>query len=210
MDSTNVSNVSTISSRLVDVDINNDNPNLNYLLYGIEVCNFKSYSGKHQIGPITELTGIIGPNGSGKSNLMDAVSFALVIKSNSLRAKKLANLVTTIPTQSQDDNSTYVKLCFKTRNNTRECSFKRSIDKNNASTVYHIDDEIVSKTDYVARLNELGFNFKVPLFLIFQDTINSLITKNPKDFTDILEEMSGSVSFKASYDELKVCCCLFL
>ena len=32
----------------------------------LEIDNFKSYSGKHTIGPFKDFTAVIGPNGSGK------------------------------------------------------------------------------------------------------------------------------------------------
>ncbi|CAJ1400748.1 unnamed protein product [Effrenium voratum] len=35
------------------------------------ISNFKSYAGRHEIGPFDKFTCIIGPNGSGKSNIMD-------------------------------------------------------------------------------------------------------------------------------------------
>lgn len=59
-------------------------------LHTLEIENFKSYKGKHTIGPFTRFTAIIGPNGSGKSNLMDAISFVLGEKPSSLRVKKYA------------------------------------------------------------------------------------------------------------------------
>ena len=45
-------------------------------LLKIQVRNFKSYKGKHTIGPFDKFTCIIGPNGSGKINILDAISFA--------------------------------------------------------------------------------------------------------------------------------------
>ena len=40
----------------------------------IEVENFKSYAGKHRIGPFhATFTAVIGPNGSGKSNIRASV-----------------------------------------------------------------------------------------------------------------------------------------
>ena len=39
----------------------------------LEVENFKSYKGKHVIGPFSRFTAVVGPNGSGKSNIMDAI-----------------------------------------------------------------------------------------------------------------------------------------
>jgi structural maintenance of chromosome 1 len=55
----------------------------------LEITDFKSFRGKHIIGPLKRFTAIIGPNGSGKSNLMDAISFVLGEKTSSLRARKL-------------------------------------------------------------------------------------------------------------------------
>jgi hypothetical protein len=36
----------------------------------LEIDNFKSYSGKHTIGPFKDFTAVIGPNGSGKLCLL--------------------------------------------------------------------------------------------------------------------------------------------
>ena len=44
-------------------------------LRSLDIEDFKSYKGVHQIGPFSNFTAVIGPNGSGKSNLMDAISF---------------------------------------------------------------------------------------------------------------------------------------
>ncbi|KAH9383966.1 hypothetical protein HPB48_025943 [Haemaphysalis longicornis] len=62
---------------------------MGYLKF-IEVENFKSYRGRQLIGPLKPFTAVIGPNGSGKSNFMDAISFVLGEKKNSLRVKKLS------------------------------------------------------------------------------------------------------------------------
>ena len=39
----------------------------------LEIENFKSYKGKHVVGPFSRFTAVVGPNGSGKSNIMDAI-----------------------------------------------------------------------------------------------------------------------------------------
>ncbi len=62
-------------------------------LQRIELENFKSYYGKHVIGPFADFTAIIGPNGSGKSNMMDAISFVLGIQSKHLRSSQLKELI---------------------------------------------------------------------------------------------------------------------
>lgn len=72
------------------------------MLESLEIEDFKSFRGKHVIGPMKKFTAIVGPNGSGityletknisslgKSNFMDAISFVLGEKGINLRVKKL-------------------------------------------------------------------------------------------------------------------------
>lgn len=67
----------------------------------LEINNFKSYLGKHIIGPFTNFTCIIGPNGSGKSNLMDAISFVMGLRATYLRSSNLKELIYSGDSKSQ-------------------------------------------------------------------------------------------------------------
>lgn len=174
----------------------------NYYLVALEIVNFKSYKGKHLVGPLTELTAIIGPNGSGKSNLMDAISFALVIKTDKLRAKNVTKLINNSSLDSGSPAQAYVKLIFKSKTNHSLASVMRTIVHN--SSRYFVNDTSKTKTEYTDFLLKLGFNARNKIFLIFQGTIDTLITKNTTDFTAILEEISGSSQYKDEYDRLKV------
>ncbi|KII63915.1 Structural maintenance of chromosomes protein 1A [Thelohanellus kitauei] len=58
-----------------------------------EIENFKSYSGKHVIGPFMHFTAIVGPNGSGKSNLMEALTFVLGEKIKKFRVEHQKDLI---------------------------------------------------------------------------------------------------------------------
>lgn len=182
-----------------------------YYLIGVKIFNFKSYRGKHCIGPFTELTAIIGPNGSGKSNLMDAISFALLAKYDKLRLKNLSMLTDSLDNSIQGDSSdesdslVYVKLVFASKKSSQHTiSFKRTINQEKTSK-YFVNDIIVSNSEYVDYLSKIGFNYKKSLFLIFQNTIEKLILNDPKYFAEIIEEISGSILYKDEYDELKVC-----
>ena len=62
----------------------------------IEVENFKSYKGKHQIGPFKSFTSVVGPNGSGKSKLMDAISFVLGARRAPVRGPTFKDLIYTV------------------------------------------------------------------------------------------------------------------
>ena len=68
-------------------------PKMAVQLKYIEVDNFKSYRGYKKIGPLKPFMAVIGPNGSGKSNFMDAISFVMGEKTQSLRVKRLADLI---------------------------------------------------------------------------------------------------------------------
>ena len=73
----------------------------------IDVNNFKSYLGKHTIGPFhRSFTSIIGPNGSGKSNVIDALMFVLGSRARRLRQNKLGELV-----YNAEEGSDKVEAC---------------------------------------------------------------------------------------------------
>lgn len=72
----------------------------------IVVNNFKSYLGKHTIGPFhRSFSAIVGPNGSGKSNVIDALMFVLGSRAKKLRQSKLGELV------HVSENSEHVDSC---------------------------------------------------------------------------------------------------
>ena len=63
-------------------------------IHTLEIVNFKSYFGRHVIGPIdNHFACIIGPNGNGKSNILDAMLFVFGFKSSKLRQDSLASLI---------------------------------------------------------------------------------------------------------------------
>jgi len=181
---------------------------LNCYLIGIELFNFKSYNGHHIIGPFTDLTAIIGSNGSGKSNLMDAVSFALCVKSQKLRAKNASLLISCLDSQSDAEENhlikAYVKLIFKSRDDDSEMSMERRILRDN-SFEYGLDNQdVCTYEQYMRFLTRLGLNARNKIFLLFQGTVDTVVTKNSMEFTKIIEELSGSSKFVKDYDKLKV------
>ena len=74
-------------------DVGNE-PQVAKLLY-IKVQNFKSFTGIHCFGPLTNFTSVIGPNGSGNSyiKLWDCLIFDLI--PNSLSSQE--NLISWMP-----------------------------------------------------------------------------------------------------------------
>lgn len=140
----------------------------------LEIENFKSYRGHQNIGPFKNFTAIVGPNGSGKSNLMDAISFVLGVRSSHLRGSLKELLYSNSDTPDQDKpRRGYVKLVYETEAG-EEVHFCRVIQPANAqatatySSVYKINDRVVSWEAYSKKLAGYGILVKVRNFLVFQ------------------------------------------
>lgn len=146
----------------------------------LEVDNFKSYKGHQQIGPFKNFTAIVGPNGSGKSNLMDAISFVLGVRTAQLRGSLKELLYSsTAENQAQQQQQGhvprrgYVKLVYETDEG-EEVHFSRVIQPSSSeagatyTSVYKINERVVSWDAYSKRLAGYGILVKVRNFLVFQ------------------------------------------
>nr|CAB3266384.1 structural maintenance of chromosomes protein 1A [Phallusia mammillata] len=169
-------------------------------LESIEVENFKSYRGKILI-PFKRFTAIIGPNGSGKSNLMDAISFVLGEKTSSLRVKKLSDLIHGAPIGRPIANRARVSATYCNENG-EKTEFSRIIKGSSAE--HRVNDKVVSHADYNKEMEKINIFIKVKNFLVFQGQVGSIAMKNPKERTQLFEEISGSGEFKEDYDKAKV------
>ncbi|CAG8553805.1 6587_t:CDS:10 [Diversispora eburnea] len=159
----------------------------------LELENFKSYKGRQTIGPFHNFTSVIGPNGAGKSNLMDAISFVLGIKSAQLRSTQLRELIYV---------GTWVMAVYKVKND-EEIRFQRSITRIGSSE-YKINDEVVSFAKYNSELEKQNILVKARNFLVFQGDVEAIASQSPKDLTRLIEQISGSLEFKAEYERLKI------
>lgn len=202
-------------------------------LIRLELYNFKSYKGHHTLlfGD-SYFTSIIGPNGSGKSNSMDAISFVLGIKSSHLRSTNLKELVyrgrvlrkSTVngDTQANGANGQDEDEAGSQVNGTQErhdpksawvmavyeddasdlLHFKRTITNQGVSE-YRFNDKVVTADEYNKKLERENILIKARNFLVFQGDVEAIATQKPHDLTRLLEQVSGSIDFKAEYDELK-------
>ncbi|KAL9893957.1 structural maintenance of chromosomes protein 1A [Glossina fuscipes] len=166
----------------------------------IEMDNFKSYQGRVVVGPLKQFTAVIGPNGSGKSNFMDAISFVMGEKTSSLRVKRLNDLIHGSSIGKPVARSCYVIAKFII-NGDRHRDFKRAVI--GGSSEYRINEEPVSSSVYLAKLEKLGINVKAKNFLVFQGAVENIAMKTPKERTALFEEISGSGLLKEEYNRLK-------
>ncbi|KAI6246068.1 Structural maintenance of chromosomes protein 1 [Erysiphe necator] len=199
-------------------------------LIRLELFNFKSYKGHHTLlfGD-AYFTSIIGPNGSGKSNSMDAISFVLGIKSSHLRSAHLRDLVyrgRVLKTskagsgnddQDEEKNAKEVVDSPASVNNDPknawvmavyeddtgdEQKWKRAITNQGVSE-YRINDRIVTALQYNEALESENILIKARNFLVFQGDVEAIASQSPKDLTKLIEQISGSLDYKAEYERLE-------
>ncbi|XP_060177874.1 structural maintenance of chromosomes protein 1 [Lycium barbarum] len=172
-------------------------------IHRLELENFKSYKGFQTIGPFYDFTAIIGPNGAGKSNLMDAISFVLGVRTGQLRGAQLKDLIYAFDDREKEQRGrrAFVRLVYQLVNGT-EIQFTRAITSAGASE-YRIDGKGVNWDEYNAKLKSLDILVKARNFLVFQGDVESIASKNPKELSALLEQISGSEEFKRRYDELE-------
>ncbi|KAH8155623.1 uncharacterized protein LAJ45_00633 [Morchella importuna] len=198
-------------------------------LMRLELFNFKSYKGHQSIHlGDSYFTSIIGPNGSGKSNCMDAISFVLGIKSSHLRSAHLKDLIyrgrvlrtSTIGAKNgngvegqeedddegtqgtQDPKTAWVMAVYEDINGDEQ-QWKRSITSQGASE-YRINGKQVTAAQYNMALEEENILIKARNFLVFQGDVEAIASQSPKDLTRLIEQISGSLEYKAEYEKLKI------
>lgn len=198
-------------------------------LIRLELFNFKSYKGHHTLlfGD-SYFTSIIGPNGSGKSNSMDAISFVLGIKTSHLRSTQLKDLVyrgrvlktskinddgsaaapgeqdEDAPTQRSERNdpkSAWVMAVYEDDAGDDQ-KWKRTITNQGVSE-YRINDRVVSSKAYNEALEAENILIKARNFLVFQGDVEAIASQSPKDLTRLIEQISGSLEYKAEYERLQ-------
>lgn len=169
----------------------------------LELENFKSYKGHQIIGPFYDFTAIIGPNGAGKSNLMDAISFVLGVRTGQLRGAQLKDLIYAYDDKEKEQKGrrAFVRLVYEMGNGS-ELQFTRTITGSGGSE-YRIDGKVVTWDEYSGKLKTLGILVKARNFLVFQGDVESIASKNPKELTALLEQISGSDELKQDYEDFE-------
>ncbi|XP_052017374.1 structural maintenance of chromosomes protein 1B [Apodemus sylvaticus] len=164
------------------------------------VENFKSWRGRQVIGPFKRFTCIIGPNGSGKSNVMDALSFVMGEKTTNLRVKNIQELIHGAHVGKPVSSSASVTIIY-IEDNGEEKTFTRII--RGGCSEFHFGDKPVSRSVYVAQLENIGIIVKAQNCLVFQGTVESISMKKPKERTQFFEEISTSGEFIGEYEAKK-------
>lgn len=131
---------------------------------------------------------------------MDAISFVMGERTNSLRVKRLSDLIHGASINQPVARSASVTAIFELDDG-NERKFTRMV--NGSSSEHYINQELVSNAKYMSELELLGINVKAKNFLVFQGAVENIAMKNPKERTYLFEEISGSGALKDEYDRLR-------
>ena len=83
-----------------------------------------------------------------------------------------------------------------------EQKWKRSIT-NQGSSEYRINDRIVTAQQYNQGLEAENILIKARNFLVFQGDVEAIASQSPQDLTRLIEQISGSLEYKAEYEKLQ-------
>jgi chromosome segregation protein len=188
----------------------------------IELSNFKSFGGTTRIPLMPEFTVVSGPNGSGKSNILDALLFCLgIASSKGMRAERLPDLVNHNQTSRKSTVETSVTVTFdlgsefprngKTAEPHAESdpalewrvTRRLRVTKTGSYTSnYYLNGEAATLTELHEKLNELriypeGYN------VVLQGDVTSIISMNPRERREIIDELAGVASFDRKISQAK-------
>lgn len=83
-----------------------------------------------------------------------------------------------------------------------EQKWKRTITNQGVSE-YRINDRVVTAQQYNEALETENILIKARNFLVFQGDVEAIASQSPKDLTRLIEQISGSLEYKAEYERLQ-------
>ena len=80
--------------------------------------------------------------------------------------------------------------------------WKRTITSQGASE-YRINSQVVTAQQYNEALEAENILIKARNFLVFQGDVEAIAAQSPQDLTRLIEQISGSLEYKAEYEKLQ-------
>lgn len=161
-------------------------------LKALELEGFKSFSEKTYIEFNNGITTIVGPNGSGKSNILDAILWVLGEQSyKNIRAGNSNDVIFSGGKNKRAASSAYVSLIINNEDRYLEIEeddvkITRRIYKNGEGE-YLINNKKVRLKDIHNLFMDTGIG-KQAYSIIGQGRVERIISSNPKEVREILEE----------------------
>lgn len=103
--------------------------------------------------------------------------------------------------ERQDPKSAWVMAVYEDDAGDEQL-WKRTITNQGASE-YRINDRVVTAQQYNEALESENILIKARNFLVFQGDVEAIASQSPRDLTRLIEQISGSLEYKAEYERLK-------
>ncbi|KKK16815.1 hypothetical protein ARAM_005494 [Aspergillus rambellii] len=105
------------------------------------------------------------------------------------------------PSGSNDPKTAWVMAVYEDDAG-EEQQWRRSITSSGISE-YRINNRTVTAQQYNEALEAENILIKARNFLVFQGDVEAIASQSPKDLTRLIEQISGSLEYKAEYERLK-------
>lgn len=104
-------------------------------------------------------------------------------------------------TQRNDPTTAWVMAVYEDDAG-EEQTWKRSITSA-GSTEYRLNNRTVTSRQYTDALEAENILVKARNFLVFQGDVESIASRTPRELTQLVEQISGSLEMKSEYERLK-------
>ncbi|MBU1207629.1 MAG: chromosome segregation protein SMC [Proteobacteria bacterium] len=169
----------------------------------IEVCGFKSFSEKVEIGFPAGVTAIVGPNGCGKSNVVDAIRWALGEQSpKQLRGKAMEDVIFNGSENKKPLGMAEVTLTFANENghpiadylDFTEISISRRLFRSGESE-YFINKVPCRLKDITDLFLGTGIGHRA-YSIVEQGKMDFILSAKPEERRILIEEAAGVTKYK--------------
>jgi len=164
-------------------------------LKALELAGFKSFAEKTTVEFNRGITSIVGPNGSGKSNILDAILWVLGEQSyKNIRAKESSDIIFSGGKNKKPRSMAEVSLIIENEDRYLDIDFSevkitRRIYKSGENE-YFINNRRVRLKDISNLFMDTGIG-KQAYSIIGQGRVERIISSNPKELREIIEEAAG-------------------
>ncbi|EGR32947.1 smc c-terminal domain protein [Ichthyophthirius multifiliis] len=137
-------------------------------IHYLELTDFKSFRGKHQVGPFENLTAIIGPNGCGKSNIIDSLCFVFNVEN-----ARNHNPISSLKDGQRPQQCSVEAFLYTDEQKNTIVSFRR-LQTRKRQFIYYYNNNEITEEEYIDQLA----TFKIgPEVFMLQGESDKLIKK---------------------------------
>ena len=174
-------------------------------LKALELTGFKSFAEKTTVEFNRGITSIVGPNGSGKSNILDAILWVLGEQSyKNIRAKESSDVIFSGGKNKKPRSVAEVSLIVENEDRYLDIDYPevritRRIHKTGENE-YFINNRKTRLKDINNLFMDTGIG-KQAYSIIGQGRVERIISSNPRELREIIEEAAGVKRAKVEKDE---------